>query len=341
MLPCLRWCMTVSARADRGDRDPPHGRAASPGLAIGPVTILDGRRGQAHGRATLPRRKRRRCRRRSKARQRRLAELIETKQNEVADILEFQVAMLEDDALAEGAYRRRSRWAHLPTTPGASVLDVEIAGYRSAEDEYFRARVADIVDIRDRVLVHLNGADTVRQRSPAARSLRRRHLAFHLSSPPTGRMVVRSCLPRAHRPLMSRCWRARAGPPWSSGSAPCRERAATGAGSGRRRCRHRHLRSRAGDATPVRAAHGGRNAARAVADAGRVTPAYHGRWAADRGPSQHRRTRGSCRASIPRSATASVSCARNSCSRPLKACRTRKPNMRSIGAFSSGRREGR
>jgi len=41
------------------------------------------------------------------------------------------------------------------------ALDVEIAGYRAAEDEYFRARAADIVDIRDRVLAHLSGVDMV------------------------------------------------------------------------------------------------------------------------------------------------------------------------------------
>ena len=40
-----------------------------------------------------------------------------------------------------------------------SALDAEIAGYRAAEDEYFRARAADIVDIRDRVLAHLSGVD--------------------------------------------------------------------------------------------------------------------------------------------------------------------------------------
>src|SRR5947208_5385805 len=89
-----------------------------------------------------------------------IAEQIKTIQGEVADILEFQVAMLEDDALADAAYGVISEGitAH---HAWRLALDVEIAGYRAAEDEYFRARAADIVDIRDRVLAHLSGVDTV------------------------------------------------------------------------------------------------------------------------------------------------------------------------------------
>ncbi len=89
-----------------------------------------------------------------------IAELIKTVQGEVADILEFQVAMLEDDALAEAAYDAISAGTAADQAWRAA-LDAEIAGYRAAEDEYFRARAADLVDIRDRVLAHLSGADTV------------------------------------------------------------------------------------------------------------------------------------------------------------------------------------
>src|SRR4051812_12774025 len=89
-----------------------------------------------------------------------IAEQIKTMQGEVADILEFQVAMLEDDALAVAAYEVIS----VGVTADHAwrlALDTEIDGYRSAEDEYFRARAADIIDIRDRVLAHLSGVDTV------------------------------------------------------------------------------------------------------------------------------------------------------------------------------------
>jgi phosphotransferase system enzyme I (PtsI) len=46
----------------------------------------------------------------------------------------------------------------------ASAMDAEIAGYVSSDDEYFRARAADLRDIRDRVLSHLSGE------SPESRS---------------------------------------------------------------------------------------------------------------------------------------------------------------------------
>src|SRR3954454_12987995 len=89
-----------------------------------------------------------------------IAAQIKTSQGEVADILEFQVAMLEDDALADAAYEVISVGIAADHA-WRLALDAEIAGYRSAEDEYFRARAADIIDIRDRVLAHLSGVDTV------------------------------------------------------------------------------------------------------------------------------------------------------------------------------------
>jgi phosphotransferase system enzyme I (PtsI) len=133
------------------------GRAASPGLAIGPVTVLaaavESRRvtgDPAQETAAL--------KAAIEGATAELAELVEAEQGDAADILEFQVTMLEDDALAEGAFD-----AIAAGTPAEqawrSALDAEIAGYRSAEDEYFRARIPDLVDIRDRVIARLNGAD--------------------------------------------------------------------------------------------------------------------------------------------------------------------------------------
>lgn len=135
------------------------GRAASPGLALGPVTMLtvavanrtaseDPAQEAAALRAAI------------EGARAEIAAQIETIQGELADILEFQVAMLEDDALADAAYEVISAGI---TADHAwrLALDVEIAGYRAADDEYFRARAADIIDIRDRVLAHLSGVDTV------------------------------------------------------------------------------------------------------------------------------------------------------------------------------------
>lgn len=76
-----------------------------------------------------------------------------------ADIIAFQIAMLEDKALAEPAF------ADIAAGLGADdawrrALDRQISDYDAAEDHYFRARASDLSDIRDRVLAALNGANT-------------------------------------------------------------------------------------------------------------------------------------------------------------------------------------
>ncbi len=134
------------------------GRPASPGLAIGPVTVLAvaiaGRTASGD-----PAQEAAALRAAIEAATAEIAELTATIQGEAADILEFQVAMLQDDALAEGAYDAISVGVAADHA-WRSALDAEISGYRSAEDEYFRARAADLADIRDRVLARLGGADT-------------------------------------------------------------------------------------------------------------------------------------------------------------------------------------
>lgn len=86
-----------------------------------------------------------------------LAALLARTDAEGGAIIEFQVAMLEDDLLAAPALGAiaAGRPAH---DAWREALDAEAAGYESAEDEYFRARAADLRDIRDRVLAHLSGS---------------------------------------------------------------------------------------------------------------------------------------------------------------------------------------
>ena len=135
------------------------GRAASPGLAIGPVAVLSA---AAANRTAIgdPAQETAALKAAIESATADIAQLIATVKDEAADILEFQVAMLEDDVLAEGAYDAISAGIAADRA-WRSALDAEITGYRAAEDEYFRARVADLVDIRDRVLAHLGGATTV------------------------------------------------------------------------------------------------------------------------------------------------------------------------------------
>jgi phosphotransferase system enzyme I (PtsI) len=83
-------------------------------------------------------------------------------EGEAADIIGFQVALLEDDALTESAYAAIDR--DMPADMAwQQAMAEEIAGYEISDDLYFRARSADLADICDRVLRHLFGLPELTQ----------------------------------------------------------------------------------------------------------------------------------------------------------------------------------
>ena len=88
-----------------------------------------------------------------------LRRLVAGVRGEVAEILGFQIAFLEDTALAERAFAAIAggRAAH---EAWLDTLSAEAAAYQASEDEYFRARSSDVRDIRNRVLAHLTGSVT-------------------------------------------------------------------------------------------------------------------------------------------------------------------------------------
>ena len=73
-----------------------------------------------------------------------------------ADILEFQIAMLEDDALREPALAAIGAGTAADIA-WAESLEAQAAEYDAAEDVYFRARAADVRDLAERVSHHLLG----------------------------------------------------------------------------------------------------------------------------------------------------------------------------------------
>ncbi len=85
-----------------------------------------------------------------------VAGLMATADPDSAAILEFQVAMLEDDSLAEPAFAAIAAGEDAATAWTAAMA-AHIAGYEAADDSYFRARSADLADIRDSVLRALAG----------------------------------------------------------------------------------------------------------------------------------------------------------------------------------------
>jgi len=89
-----------------------------------------------------------------------LVELSARVQGEGADILSFQIAMLEDETLS-GPARLGIERGQSADLAWLEALEAQVAEYQSADDEYFRARAGDLVDIKDRVLRHLaGGAET-------------------------------------------------------------------------------------------------------------------------------------------------------------------------------------
>src|SRR5690349_10790781 len=110
------------------------GRAASPGLALGPLVLMEvaaPRReatdDPAHEAAAL--------RGAIETATGALSSLAAASEGEAQDILSFQVAMLEDEALAEGAFHAIE--AGIPADAAwHAALDAEIAGYQASDDEY-------------------------------------------------------------------------------------------------------------------------------------------------------------------------------------------------------------
>jgi len=132
------------------------GRPAAPGIALGTIFVVDGHRTERVSTGD----------REAEARALRAAiasalgdlrQLVKRSNGDAADILGFQVAFLEDTALGERAFAAvlAGRAAH---EAWLEAMTDEAAAYEGSEDEYFRARVADVRDIRDRVLAHLTGA---------------------------------------------------------------------------------------------------------------------------------------------------------------------------------------
>jgi phosphotransferase system enzyme I (PtsI) len=89
------------------------------------------------------------------------ADLIAGAQGEAAEILEFQLAMLEDDNFRTVSAERMEQGLAADAA-WTATLDAEIEGYETSGDEYFRARATDLADIRDRVLATLTGTEAPR-----------------------------------------------------------------------------------------------------------------------------------------------------------------------------------
>ena len=134
------------------------GTVASRGLALGPIALL-GPAGAARRAAGRPAEEEAALRAAFARAAEELAAVIEASDAMAGEILSFQLALIEDDDLLAPVFA-----AVAAGTPAErawqTVMDREIADYAAGEDEYFRARAADLTDLRDRVLTALSGGET-------------------------------------------------------------------------------------------------------------------------------------------------------------------------------------
>ena len=139
-------------------RDASSGRPAAPGFAPGrssrstareSAALADRRSsGRGIGAASLP----------LAAAAAQLVGLLARKQtDEAPSILGFQIALLEDDALAEPALTQRSRRARRPMRLARGARCARSPTMKSAEDDYFRARAADLATCATACSRHLAG----------------------------------------------------------------------------------------------------------------------------------------------------------------------------------------
>lgn len=131
------------------------GRAASPGLAAGPLVLLDRPRAVRRSKGDVAR-ERADLAAAIAAAIAAIRTLAESAGGDAADILEFQVAMLEDETLTAPAFERIAAGGDC-LAAWTETIAAQVADYESADDDYFRARAADLRDLRDEVARRLSG----------------------------------------------------------------------------------------------------------------------------------------------------------------------------------------
>jgi phosphotransferase system enzyme I (PtsI) len=132
------------------------GRGAAPGIAMGPVAVLDQRFAARTPRADQQDEAADFTASLHEAAAA-LAALIAGQSGDAADMLAFQHAMLTDPALTDPVLRAIEAGAPADQAWRAAMA-AEIALYRDGHDETFAARAADLADLEARVLARLAGS---------------------------------------------------------------------------------------------------------------------------------------------------------------------------------------
>ena len=137
------------------------GTPASGDIAIGHILVLEADRTPDREPGT-PDDEQALLKRAAAAAQADLERLMASEDELAGEILEFQVALLDDDDLIGPIYKLIAGGAAADAA-WAESLDREIADYRSGDDDYMSARAEDLLDLKRRVLRHIHDDDTAAQ----------------------------------------------------------------------------------------------------------------------------------------------------------------------------------
>jgi phosphoenolpyruvate-protein phosphotransferase (PTS system enzyme I) len=154
----------VNMRADIG-RLAYRGRTASIGFAHAPFVRVNAVPDGEH-RSGTPEDEKLALRAALQSTGRQIAFLANAAGGEAAQILEFQVALLDDEDFLDPIFAAIVAGTSADAA-WSSALDEQITDYNSAPDEYLQARSSDLADLRDRVLRNLRGGTTEAPRIPA------------------------------------------------------------------------------------------------------------------------------------------------------------------------------
>ena len=131
------------------------GKVASPGLVAGRIRV-HARRAASEISSGTPAEEAQRLEMALSTAATQLARLSQTVDEAAQGILEFQIALIEDDELVEPV-RQTIAAGGAAVKAWRHALDAQVNEYQAASDAYFRARAADLADLRDRVLDLLSG----------------------------------------------------------------------------------------------------------------------------------------------------------------------------------------
>lgn len=151
------------------------GEPASPGIAAGPLVRLDAAAAKQTVGSGDPAAERAALERAMAMAAGELGALAAADDAMAAEVLEFQTELLGDPSLIEEALVAIEGGTSA-TEAWQAALGAQIAAYAEGDDDYFRARAADLADLRDRVLAHLGGNGTVATELPPGAILLARDL---------------------------------------------------------------------------------------------------------------------------------------------------------------------